>query len=122
ISTQAIWIETDNKNATDIGWQPYIVVSPTRHGEDHAVPILEAKRLLHDGISWMENGANASLSQSLQCAYTPRHSSEQSGRKVATAMTLASTIGFIFQLLQTRAGMGITRISSWKASCTDSNR
>ncbi|KER22865.1 hypothetical protein T265_09138 [Opisthorchis viverrini] len=28
--TQAIWIETDNKNATDIGWQPYPVVSSTR--------------------------------------------------------------------------------------------
>ncbi|KER27580.1 hypothetical protein T265_05397 [Opisthorchis viverrini] len=41
--TQAIWIETDNKNATDIGWQPYLVVSPTRHSEDHAVPILEGE-------------------------------------------------------------------------------
>ncbi|KER23072.1 hypothetical protein T265_08971 [Opisthorchis viverrini] len=41
--TQAIWIETDNKNATDIGWQPYFVVSPTRHSEDHAVPILEGE-------------------------------------------------------------------------------
>ncbi|KER22318.1 hypothetical protein T265_09563 [Opisthorchis viverrini] len=40
---QTIWIETDNKNATDIGWQPYVVVSPTRHSEDHAVPILEGE-------------------------------------------------------------------------------
>ncbi|KAG5452778.1 hypothetical protein CSKR_112808 [Clonorchis sinensis] len=29
--TQAIWIETDNNNATDIGWQPYLATSPTRH-------------------------------------------------------------------------------------------
>ncbi|KER29675.1 hypothetical protein T265_13323 [Opisthorchis viverrini] len=35
--TQAIWIETDNKNATDISWQP------TRHSEDHAIPILEGE-------------------------------------------------------------------------------
>ncbi|KAG5441943.1 hypothetical protein CSKR_107977, partial [Clonorchis sinensis] len=28
--TQAIRIETDNKNITDIGWQPYLAVSPTR--------------------------------------------------------------------------------------------
>ncbi|KER24600.1 hypothetical protein T265_07791 [Opisthorchis viverrini] len=41
--TQAIWIESDNKNATDIGWQPYLVVSPTRHSENQAVPILEGE-------------------------------------------------------------------------------
>ncbi|KER19633.1 hypothetical protein T265_11645 [Opisthorchis viverrini] len=29
--TQAIWIETDDKNATDIDCQSYLVVSPTRH-------------------------------------------------------------------------------------------
>ncbi|KER24478.1 LOW QUALITY PROTEIN: hypothetical protein T265_14410 [Opisthorchis viverrini] len=45
--TQAIWIETDNKNTTDIGWQPYFVVSPTSHSEDHAVPTLDI--LLHQG-------------------------------------------------------------------------
>ncbi|KER27977.1 hypothetical protein T265_05099 [Opisthorchis viverrini] len=33
-----IRIETDNMIATDIGRQPYLVVSPTRHSEDHAVP------------------------------------------------------------------------------------
>ncbi|KER32510.1 hypothetical protein T265_01388 [Opisthorchis viverrini] len=43
IFTQAIWTETENKNAIDIGWQPYLVVSPTRHSEDHAVPILEGE-------------------------------------------------------------------------------
>ncbi|KER28436.1 hypothetical protein T265_13584, partial [Opisthorchis viverrini] len=26
---QAIWIKTDNKNATDIGWQPYLVICIT---------------------------------------------------------------------------------------------
>ncbi|KER22759.1 hypothetical protein T265_09204 [Opisthorchis viverrini] len=41
--TQAIWIETGNNNATDIGWQPYLAASPTRHSEDHAVPILEGE-------------------------------------------------------------------------------
>ncbi|KER31251.1 hypothetical protein T265_02444 [Opisthorchis viverrini] len=33
--------QTENKNATDICRQPYLVVSPTRHSEDHAIPILE---------------------------------------------------------------------------------
>ena len=40
---QAIWIETDNKIATDIGWQPYLAASPTRRSGDHAVPILEGE-------------------------------------------------------------------------------
>ncbi|KER20047.1 hypothetical protein T265_11310 [Opisthorchis viverrini] len=37
-SNHTIWIESDNKNATDIGWQPHLVVSPTRHSEDHTAP------------------------------------------------------------------------------------
>ncbi|KAG5451885.1 hypothetical protein CSKR_111260 [Clonorchis sinensis] len=39
---RAIWIETDNKNATDIGWQPYLAVSPTRRSGAHVVLILTA--------------------------------------------------------------------------------
>ncbi|KAG5443212.1 hypothetical protein CSKR_110559 [Clonorchis sinensis] len=38
---QAIWIETDNKIATNFSWQPYAEASPTRRSEDHVVPILE---------------------------------------------------------------------------------
>ncbi|KAG5442591.1 hypothetical protein CSKR_113680 [Clonorchis sinensis] len=38
ILIQAIWIETDNKIATDIGWQPYLA---TCRSENHAFPILE---------------------------------------------------------------------------------
>ncbi|KER28464.1 hypothetical protein T265_04693 [Opisthorchis viverrini] len=37
--TQAIWIGTDNKMTTDIGWQPYLVVSSIRH----TVPILKGE-------------------------------------------------------------------------------
>ncbi|KER22211.1 hypothetical protein T265_09636 [Opisthorchis viverrini] len=75
--TQAIWIEADNKNATDIGCQPHLVVSPTRHSEDHAIPILEGecvsacglipnkctnagrlneKTAVHQLRSWLETG------------------------------------------------------------------
>ncbi|KER34167.1 hypothetical protein T265_00037 [Opisthorchis viverrini] len=45
--TQATWTETDNKNATDNGWQPYLVVSPTRHSEDHASSPIMAYRSSH---------------------------------------------------------------------------
>ncbi|KER24879.1 hypothetical protein T265_07553 [Opisthorchis viverrini] len=34
--TQAVWTETDNKKATDIGWQPYLIVFPNRRSRDHA--------------------------------------------------------------------------------------
>ncbi|KAG5444744.1 hypothetical protein CSKR_113850 [Clonorchis sinensis] len=37
----AIWIETDNTNAVDIDYQPYLSASPTRRSGDHALPILE---------------------------------------------------------------------------------
>ncbi|KAG5440999.1 hypothetical protein CSKR_114099 [Clonorchis sinensis] len=40
---QAIWIETDNKNATEIGWHPYLAVSPTRRSGVHAIPNLEGE-------------------------------------------------------------------------------
>ncbi|KER27847.1 hypothetical protein T265_05202 [Opisthorchis viverrini] len=39
--TRAIWTETENKNTTDIGWQPYLVVSPTRHKCDENLADLE---------------------------------------------------------------------------------
>ncbi|KER30783.1 hypothetical protein T265_02824 [Opisthorchis viverrini] len=47
--TQAIWIETD-KNATDIGWQPYLVVPPTRHSEDHAQRNQGSVKPVFDGV------------------------------------------------------------------------
>ncbi|KAG5454140.1 hypothetical protein CSKR_105366 [Clonorchis sinensis] len=38
LSWWAIWIETDNKDATDINQQPYLAASPTRRSGDHAIP------------------------------------------------------------------------------------
>ncbi|KER31462.1 hypothetical protein T265_12988, partial [Opisthorchis viverrini] len=61
----AIWTETD-KNATDIGWQPYLVVSPTRHSEDHAVPILEAAMPTEEGTRGEIQPGHPSLDRSSQ--------------------------------------------------------
>ncbi|KAG5452447.1 hypothetical protein CSKR_112877, partial [Clonorchis sinensis] len=47
---QAIWIETDNKIATDIGWQPYLAAPPTRRSEDHAVKGWPPLRLRHSEL------------------------------------------------------------------------
>ncbi|KER23623.1 hypothetical protein T265_08524 [Opisthorchis viverrini] len=69
---QAIWIETDNKNATDIGWQPYLVMSPSRHSEDHAVLILEGDTFVQDVASidvyasWYSAKRKATKSQHIQ--------------------------------------------------------
>ncbi|KAG5445798.1 hypothetical protein CSKR_106060 [Clonorchis sinensis] len=49
-----VWIETDIKNATEIGWQPYLLVSPTRRSGDLAVPILEGEYHRHSELG-MEN-------------------------------------------------------------------
>ncbi|KER28454.1 hypothetical protein T265_04683 [Opisthorchis viverrini] len=80
--TQPIWIKTDNKNATDIGWQPYLVVSPTRHSEDHAVPILEGEV------------GHLSVYATLNWAWKTALSSANDGSAYATHVPTNATSGF----------------------------
>ncbi|KER32895.1 hypothetical protein T265_12734, partial [Opisthorchis viverrini] len=40
---QASWIETDNTNAINVDYQPYLAVSPTRRSGGNAIPTLEVQ-------------------------------------------------------------------------------
>ncbi|KAG5451742.1 hypothetical protein CSKR_109171 [Clonorchis sinensis] len=105
----AIWIETDNKNATDNGWQPYLTTSPTRRSGDHAAIWIET-----DNKNATDNGWQPYLTTS-----PTRRSGDHA--KLTTRTPLTTVGSHILQRLQPGA-VGITRSLSWKANSTDSTQ
>ncbi|GAA47721.1 large subunit GTPase 1 [Clonorchis sinensis] len=59
---QAIWIETDNENATDVDQQPYFAASPTRRNGDHELPILEGSTVTEDDEDKLSSFSSSSWS------------------------------------------------------------
>ncbi|KAG5454751.1 hypothetical protein CSKR_104357 [Clonorchis sinensis] len=87
--SETIWIETNNKIATDIGWQPYLATSSTRPSGDHAVHILEDKSRI----------GHLSTSATLKWAWKTALSSAKDGWAYATHVptNAASGAGHILQ-------------------------